>query len=146
MRQLFEYNDGKLIRRVSRGGNKKGTVAGSKDRDYLSVTVDEVAYKVHRVIWAIVKGEDPGELMVDHIDGNKTNNRIENLRLATNSQNQANRPLAQLYYRDSRQRWEVCVRAGGKRKYAVGKCPLLVHLKRCDLRDELHGEFAKTGT
>lgn len=44
----------------------------------------------HRIAWAIHYGEWPGEL--DHKDGNKLNNRIENLREATRGQNTHNRP------------------------------------------------------
>jgi hypothetical protein len=49
-------------------------------------------YKAHRVIWAIVNGEWPkGE--IDHINGIKCDNRIENLRLVTPMENQRNRPM-----------------------------------------------------
>ena len=44
----------------------------------------------HRAIWALHSGEWPS-MAVDHIDGNKINNRIENLRLADNAQNGWNR-------------------------------------------------------
>jgi len=50
-------------------------------------------YKAHRVAWAYVYGEWPA-LDIDHIDGQRGNNSINNLRLATNRQNQANRKAA----------------------------------------------------
>jgi hypothetical protein len=47
-------------------------------------------YKAHRVAWAIHHGEWP-ELQIDHINGVRTDNRLENLRQATNRQNAMNR-------------------------------------------------------
>jgi hypothetical protein len=43
-----------------------------------------------RLVWMWHYGEDPGDLEIDHIDGNRANDRIENLRLATRSQQQWN--------------------------------------------------------
>jgi hypothetical protein len=53
---------------------------------YVVVGVDFVRYQEHRLIWKVVKGVEP-PLYIDHIDGDRGNNRIENLRAATSSQN-----------------------------------------------------------
>lgn len=50
------------------------------------------AYRAHRVVWAIVYGETPS-MEIDHIDGDRANNRIENLRLVTGAENQRNKGL-----------------------------------------------------
>jgi len=92
MRQLFRYEDGQLICRVSRkGGTQVGDVAGSlhKPTGYLRVRVDGQEYKVSRIIYALHYG-DPGDLVIDHIDQNTTNNRIENIRAVTNEGNRRN--------------------------------------------------------
>jgi len=70
---------------------KPGGLAGYRDKcGYWGITIDSVIYKAHRVAWAYVHGEWPS-LDIDHIDGQRGNNSIKNLRLATNHQNQANR-------------------------------------------------------
>lgn len=48
-------------------------------------------YYIHRLIWVLHFGNIPNALVVDHRDNNPRNNRLENLRLATHSQNQMNR-------------------------------------------------------
>lgn len=48
-------------------------------------------YKVHRIIWMMLVGEIPKDKMIDHIDGNITNNIISNLRLVSNAVNSRNR-------------------------------------------------------
>jgi hypothetical protein len=54
------------------------------------VKVEGISYLAHRLAWAFVNGEFP-ESDIDHANGIKTDNRIENLRLATRSENQCNR-------------------------------------------------------
>lgn len=48
------------------------------------------SHLAHRVVWALHHG-DPGDFQIDHADRDHSNNRIENLRLATPAQNQQNR-------------------------------------------------------
>ena len=57
---------------------------------YRSITVDGVGYLEHRLAWLFVHGRFPPDQM-DHINRNRSDNRLENLREATRSQNQRNR-------------------------------------------------------
>lgn len=93
VRELFDYrDDGSLIRRKSSGPAKAGSVAGSMDtRGHIQVRVNRILVHAHRVIFLWHHGYLPDE--VDHRDMDKANNRIENLREATRSQNIANRSL-----------------------------------------------------
>ncbi|QPT13732.1 HNH endonuclease [Serratia rubidaea] len=70
---------------------KAGSVAGTLGKDgYWSVQVKGKKLAAHRVLWWLVNGEIPPGLCIDHIDGNRGNNRLDNLRLATRSQNNQN--------------------------------------------------------
>lgn len=81
LREYFSYDGINLIwKRTTTNRVKRGAIAGSKTvSGYLQVGFLGVDIKVHRIIWALVHGYWP-ELIIDHKDGNRLNNRIENLR------------------------------------------------------------------
>lgn len=85
LNELYEYDDGLLLNK------KTGHIYCNLDRDgYVRVRKDGKEYRAHRLIWEMLKGPIPEGLLIDHIDGDTLNNRIENLRLATRQQNNAN--------------------------------------------------------
>lgn len=85
LRKRFEYRDVELFRtRRGRGFSKKtGSV---QSLGYHRIKIDGKHYFTHHLVFAIHKGRWPSE--VDHIDRNKLNNRIENLREVTRKENQ----------------------------------------------------------
>jgi hypothetical protein len=68
---------------------KAGSFAGSKGR-YWRVSFKGKEYPAHRLIYFLAHSINPEQLDIDHIDQNKLNNNINNLRLVTRQQNNAN--------------------------------------------------------
>jgi hypothetical protein len=68
----------------------KGDEVGNLANGYFETSVDGYGLRVHRVIWEMFNGTIPANHIVDHIDGNPTNNKIENLRLGTMKTNARN--------------------------------------------------------
>lgn len=87
---LFQYQDGELIRISLIGKRAKiGETAGYLGkRGYKYLSVYKKKYYVHRVIWLMHYGAFPKA--IDHIDGNRLNNKIENLRACTATENLCN--------------------------------------------------------
>jgi len=58
-----------------------GDVVGSCHGGYWKINIDGLKSSAHRVVWVLFHGEIDSDLFIDHIDGDGTNNKIENLRL-----------------------------------------------------------------
>jgi hypothetical protein len=86
-KELFDYVDGELIwKKNQRNGIQAGKIAGNVNNiGYKKTSYKGVHYLMHRLIFLYHHGYMPE--IIDHIDINKLNNRIENLRAATQSQN-----------------------------------------------------------
>jgi hypothetical protein len=85
-RELFTYSgDGKL--RCLATGIFKGSISRNKGK-YPTVTVDGVQVSLHNVVWLLFNDELPEA--IDHVNGDKYDNRPENLRAADKQRNEAN--------------------------------------------------------
>lgn len=94
--KYFVYNTktGLLHWAVDKQRVRKGDVAGyTTSQGYIYVQVDGKLYPSHRLVYLMFNDVDIGENHIDHIDGNKTNNRIENLRLVSPAINNRNKPM-----------------------------------------------------
>jgi hypothetical protein len=147
-KRLAYRSDGVLIwKRINVHNTKPGRLAGSMHRcGYLYVRINNVAYAAHRVIWAIIKREDPTGAQIDHINGNKVDNRIENLRKASQSQNQHNRRKSKgCYFHKFKKVWVAQIYLNGKHIH-VGHFHTQEKAREAYLRakEKLHGEFMPT--
>ena len=152
LRHLFEYRDGALYwKNPSKNhrhlaGERAGTVNGP--RGYRQVSVKGRVYMEHRVIYLLMKGVLPD--VIDHINGDPSDNRIENLRPCTQHQNMLNikgwgKSGIKGVTRVSRNStWQAQMVIGGKQRY-LGNFKTLeeaaIVVKQA--REKHHGEFAK---
>ena len=146
LKQLFDYQDGQLVRKST---GKSATVKAGKKR-YERITIDGKAYSLHRIIYLWHHGYLPK--CIDHIDGNKENNNIENLREATQQQNCVNRkhhsnsksPYKNVYWNKAANKWAVVMSVKHKRNYfGVFEDLELADLVATEARNLHHGQFAR---
>jgi hypothetical protein len=90
--KFFEYKEGKLFWKIAKRKIKIGQeITSTNSSGYLKVCLEGKYFLVHRVIYEMFNGLIPSNLQIDHIDGNRKNNNISNLRLATIKENSYNR-------------------------------------------------------
>ena len=115
--KVFSYVDGELYWRVTTSNRSIAkSIAGDLDgRGYRRVMLDGVHYKVHRVIWEMHNGVIPKDRVIDHIDRNIKNNRIENLRAVTPAQNSLNiKKHKGVWFDQSRNKWKAQISINNK--------------------------------
>ncbi len=148
--ELFDYRDGNLYKKQ---GSKKGIPVGSKSGrvdKYLDVMVGGKRLRAHRVIYCMFYGSFPR--VVDHINGNTLDNRIDNLRAATISENAWNAKLAKtntsgikgVSWHRVASKWVASVGYKNKLIY-LGLHKTIQQAEQAvqQTRLQLHGEFAR---
>ena len=107
-------------------------------------TVNRSPKRAHRIIWEMLRGSIPKGMQIDHINGNKQDNRIENLRLATNRENSCNREIEDMTNIDKRgDSYRVKLSVYGK-TVSIGTFDNLelAQLVRDEARSTYYGEFS----
>ena len=127
LRELLTYQPetGILVWRVKYGNVDAGSVAGTlSSTGYLTVGIDGEKFRAHRVAWALWTGKWPVQT-IDHMDGNRANNRAENLRCVSQSVNMQNirKPTSRntsgylgVYWSERRGGWMAALSVDKKKK------------------------------
>ena len=153
VKSLFEYKDGNLYwKNVNKYHNQLNDKKSGANHHsgYTNITINKKKYTAHRLIYLYHHGFLPE--FVDHIDMNKSNNKIENLRAATRSQNQWNKPrlkktvsnVKNVFFRKDMNKYLVKVYANKKVHYfGCFESLELAELVAIEARNKLHKEFAR---
>jgi hypothetical protein len=123
LHEMLDYLDGQLIWKNKKDNlaHLNGKVAGCMHKSgYRQIKFGQIMYPAHRIMWIYHNGSIDENMQIDHINGIKTDNRIENLRLVTAQQNCFNRSklIAKGYcWNKATQKWQASITVGGKNKY-----------------------------
>jgi hypothetical protein len=149
LQELFSYDplDGRLRWKIRRGSRAQvGSVAGTvRPPDYSRVRIDGVLYLVHRVVWKLHFGSEPaGD--IDHLNGDRTDNRLDNLRDVAHRTNGENVVKARksnasgfLGVAKNGNKWAAYIHCEGATKYlGLHKSPELAHAAYLGAKRNLH--------
>ena len=152
---LFLYHDGNLVWKEDRGSQKcKGQIAGSNHDGYVRLHVSALGGRVfvHNIIWEMFHGKIPSGLVIDHIDGDRANNCIENLRIVSRADNGKNMKLRKdnksgiknVVWHKTKKKWCVSVTSNKERHFFGDYDDLeLAELVAHEAREKLHKQFAR---
>ena len=152
LNQIFKYKDGNLYWKINFSLKiKEGKKAGSINKQgRMQIGINKKVYIFSRIVFLYHHGYLPK--LIDHIDGNKLNNKIENLREATISQNNCNSKIPShntsskknVSFNTRDKIWNVSLKVNKKRIFIGGFKDLeLANLVATMAREKYHGEFAR---
>jgi len=121
--ELLDYSPetGVFTWNVRRGRQRAGCAAGTyRNNGYFQIGIDGRVYFSHRLAFLVINGYMPG--FIDHINGDPSDNRIENLREATKQENQRNTGKCKsnttgfkgVTWNKQRQKWHARIKLSGK--------------------------------
>lgn len=156
LNELLKYDPvtGLFTRKVARPGFAKGSISGSLKKDgCIHIKIDGKMYLAHRLVFLLETGSFPKE-MVDHIDGNRSNNARSNLREATRAENSRNSKvrvtnilgIKGVGFHKVTGKYIVQLRIGGRQVHlGLYEDIELAILVATEARNKYHGEFARHG-
>jgi hypothetical protein len=149
---LFDYSDGKLFWKVNlTTRNYIGREAGSPAHGYKTVMVNGRNWRIHRLVYLMHYGYLPD--VIDHINGDRSDNRIENLRDAGTVGNARNARMRSnnrtgvkgVSWDKNRDKWVVRVKANGRINQKYVSDFNTAAKVAAGMRQALHGEYANHG-
>lgn len=132
-----------------RQGCPKNKPAGNLDGVYIRIRIDGNNYRAHRLAWLYCYGTFPSN-EIDHINGNKSDNSIKNLREATHQQNMFNKGKTAsnksgfkgAYYIPKLNKWRATCKVNGvKHHIGLFDSPEGAHLAYIEYASNIHGDF-----
>ena len=155
LRELLSYNPETGIFNWARKNGKVyryGKVAGTiNSQGYCQIMIDLVIYRAHRMAWAYVTGQWP-EHEIDHVNGDRLDNRFCNLRQATRTQNGRNLGMKKnntsgyrgVTWDAQSQRWKAQITVNRKQIHiGLFDTPKEAHVAYCKAAVFYFGEFAR---
>ncbi|AVC42602.1 Fis family transcriptional regulator [Achromobacter xylosoxidans] len=152
----YDPATGILTRKVTLAGNAKAgqQITGKNSSGYIQCVINTKFYYGHRLAWQLHYGEPPNGI-VDHINGNKSDNRISNLRIASSLGNVHNAALRKdnksgvkgVFWDATRGRWRASVSLAGREVFSQifeSKEDAILAVRAA--RKQLHGSFANHGS
>ena len=150
LHQIFEYRNGNLYYKENCGKMKIGKKAGSKRTSgYIAIVINKKPYYAHRLVFMMFHGYLPK--FIDHINEEKSDNRIENLREATKQNNAWNvkKPCSNtsgikgVSWSKKDKRWVVRLVVENRNRYFGGYFDINVAKFVAEtMRHKYHGQFA----
>lgn len=161
--RLYQDKNGDLRNKITRGWGKnqqKGEIATYKQTNgylYVGENIDGkwVQIRAHRLVWLLNTGKDPSEMEIDHLDRNKSNNKIENLNLVTRGEHRKRGPkqknctsgVTGVSWYTNYKKWEAYIKIDGKRKglgYFENKNDAIKARKDAEIKYGFHPIHGKT--
>lgn len=138
-KELFEIGP-KGLERI----NSKNKVGCLSNDGYMVVTIDGRQYPQHRIVWLLFTGSWPIN-QIDHINGNRSDNSVANLRQATGGQNQENRKCSNLSgfvgvtFNKAAGKWQAQIKKSGKQFYlGLFNTAELAHFAYVEAKRKIH--------
>lgn len=151
VKDLFDYRGGHLFWRVSPSSQVRiGDLAGNDSRGYRQIGIGGKRHFAHRLIWLWHHGEFPSFL--DHINGVKSDSRVENLRPATKEENGRNRGAQTnntsgykgVSFKKDKGKFRSEIKISGRRIHlGYFTDPATAHAAYAEAANRLFGEFAR---
>lgn len=120
---IFHYSDGVLRWRENQKRIKAGTIAWNVNQSgYIRIKYRGEKFLAHRIVWEMHYGKIPEGMQVDHINHDRTDNRIENLRLVNANENGKNQKsstrnksgVVGVSWKSQKNKWHAQIMVDGK--------------------------------